>query len=133
MLAHVFADFQANMWLYISIPFISGIIGYVTKVVAIKMMFAPMDFLGFKIGPIPIGWQGIVPRKAEKMATISVDLMTSRLINANEVFARLDPNRIAKEIEVPMTAAAKEMLGSNPLPLAVTKSEGISDFLTSGL
>ena len=45
MLAHVFADFQANMWLYISIPFISGIIGYVTKVVAIKMMFAPMDFM----------------------------------------------------------------------------------------
>jgi uncharacterized membrane protein YheB (UPF0754 family) len=109
MLAHVIADFQANMWLYISIPFISGIIGYVTKVVAIKMMFAPMDFLGFKIGPIPIGWQGIVPRKAEKMATISVDLMTSRLINANEVFARLDPNRIAKEIEVPMTAAAEEI------------------------
>jgi hypothetical protein len=45
MLAQVIADFQANMWLYISIPFISGIIGYVTKVVAIKMMFAPMDFL----------------------------------------------------------------------------------------
>ena len=109
MLAHVFADFQANMWLYISIPFISGIIGYVTKVVAIKMMFAPMDFLGFKIGPIPIGWQGIVPRKAEKMATISVDLMTSRLINANEVFARLDPNRIAKEIEIPMLAAAEDI------------------------
>ena len=109
MLDHVIADFQANMWLYISIPFVSGIIGYVTKVVAIKMMFAPMDFLGFKIGPIPIGWQGIVPRKAEKMATISVDLMTSKLINANEVFARLDPNRIAKEIEVPMTAAAEEI------------------------
>lgn len=109
MLDHVIAEFQAHMWLYISIPFISGIIGYVTKVVAIKMMFAPMDFLGIKIGPIPIGWQGIVPRKAEKMATISVDLMTSRLINANEVFARLDPNRIAKEIEVPMTAAAEEI------------------------
>ena len=109
MLDHVIAEFQANMWLYISIPFVSGIIGYVTKVVAIKMMFAPLDFWGFKIGPIPIGWQGIVPRKAEKMATISVDLMTSRLINANEVFARLDPNRIAKEIEVPMTAAAEEI------------------------
>jgi uncharacterized membrane protein YheB (UPF0754 family) len=65
------------------------------------MMFAPMDFLGFRIFGIPIGWQGIVPRKAEKMATISVELMTSRLITANEVFARLDPHRIAKEIEVP--------------------------------
>lgn len=100
---------MAHMWLYISIPFISGLVGYVTKVVAIQMMFAPLDFIGFKIMGIPIGWQGIVPRKAEKMATISVELMTSRLINANEVFARLDPQRIAKEIEIPMTAAAEEI------------------------
>ncbi|PTQ89010.1 DUF445 domain-containing protein [Agitococcus lubricus] len=112
MIAEIIADFQANMWLYISIPFVSGIIGYVTKVVAIQMMFLPMDFIGFKIFGIPIGWQGIVPRKAEKMATISVDLMTSRLINANEVFARLDPQRIAKEIEGPMTAAAEEITRS---------------------
>jgi hypothetical protein len=49
MFAQAIADFQANPWLYISIPFISGIIGYVTKVVAIQMMFAPMDFWGFKI------------------------------------------------------------------------------------
>ena len=63
MFAQAIADFQANPWLYISIPFISGIIGYVTKVVAIQMMFAPMDFWGFKIFGIPIGWQGIVPRR----------------------------------------------------------------------
>ncbi|MEL0027686.1 MAG: DUF445 domain-containing protein, partial [Perlucidibaca sp.] len=71
------AEFKADMWLYISIPFISGIIGYVTKVVAIKMMFYPINFWGIK--PF-LGWQGIVPRKAEKMATIAVDLMTERLI-----------------------------------------------------
>lgn len=40
----IWADFQQNFWLYISIPFISGIIGYVTKVVAIQMMFAPLEF-----------------------------------------------------------------------------------------
>ena len=109
MLDHLIADFMKNWVLYVSIPFVSGIIGYVTKVVAIRMMFAPMDFIGFKIFGIPIGWQGIVPRKAEKMATISVELMSTRLITANEVFARLDPHRIAKEIEGPMTAAAEEI------------------------
>ena len=56
MLDSVIADFQAHWVLYVSIPFISGIIGYVTKVVAIHMMFAPMDFIGFKIFGIPIGW-----------------------------------------------------------------------------
>jgi len=100
-------EFQANMWLYISIPFISGFIGYITKIVAIEMMFSPLEFVGIK--PI-FGWQGIVPRKAVKMATISVELMTTRLITAEEIFARLDPNRIAKELEVPMTAAVEEIV-----------------------
>ena len=74
MLESMWADFQQHFWLYISIPFISGIIGYVTKVVAIHMMFSPLEFKGIK--PI-FGWQGIVPRKAEKMATTAVNLMTS--------------------------------------------------------
>lgn len=100
-------EFQANMWLYISIPFISGLIGYITKVVAIEMMFSPLEFIGIK--PF-FGWQGIVPRKAVKMATISVELMTTRLITAEEIFARLDPKRIAKEIEAPMTAAVEEIV-----------------------
>jgi len=107
MFEQAIADFQANMWLYISIPFISGIIGYVTKVVAIQMMFSPMEFVGIK--PF-LGWQGIVPRKAEKMAMISVDLMTSKLIKPSEIFGRLDPERIAKEIEVPMMAAAEDVV-----------------------
>lgn len=107
MFEQFIAEFKADMWLYISIPFISGIIGYVTKVVAIQMMFSPMEFVGIK--PF-LGWQGIVPRKAEKMAMISVDLMTSKLIKPSEIFARLDPQRIAKEIEVPMMAAAEDIV-----------------------
>lgn len=107
MLDQAIAEFQANMWLYISIPFVSGLVGYVTKVVAIQMMFAPMEFIGIK--PF-LGWQGIVPRKAEKMATISVDLMTKKLIKPAEMFSRLDPHRIAKEIEQPMTAATEDIV-----------------------
>ncbi|PQA49460.1 DUF445 domain-containing protein [Amnimonas aquatica] len=107
MIEQAIADFQANMWLYISIPFISGIIGYVTKVVAIQMMFSPLEFKGIK--PF-FGWQGIVPRKAEKMATVAVELMTSKLIKPSEIFARLDPQRVAKEIEAPMMAAAEDIV-----------------------
>lgn len=40
-----------------------------------------------------------MPRKAEKMATTAVELMTAKLIKPEEIFARLDPKRIAKEIE----------------------------------
>lgn len=106
MLQEIIADFHQHLWLYISIPFISGFIGYVTKIIAIQMMFAPLEFKGIK--PF-IGWQGIVPRKAEKMATIAVELMTSKLIKPEEIFARLDPARIAKEIELPIMAAAEDI------------------------
>ena len=106
MLSAIIADFQANIWLYLMIPVISGLIGYVTKVIAVHMMFAPLEFWGIK--PF-LGWQGIVPRKAEKMATIAVDLMTSKLIKPEEIFARLDPGRIAQVIEGPMLLAAEDI------------------------
>ena len=109
MFQEMIADFQQNFWLYISIPFISGFIGYVTKVIAIQMMFAPLEFKGLRLFGLPLGWQGIVPRKAEKMATIAVELMTSKLIQPQEIFARLDPKRIAQEIEKPLMAAAEDI------------------------
>ena len=109
MFQSIIADFYQHLWLYLSIPFISGFIGYVTKVIAIQMMFAPLEFKGIRLFGLPIGWQGIVPRKAEKMATVAVELMTSKLIRPEEIFARLDPKRIAKEIELPMMAAAAEI------------------------
>src|SRR3546814_10481564 len=61
------------------------------------MMFQPIDFVGIK--PPYLGWQGIIPRNAAKMAGISVDLMTSQLISVREVFQRLDPERVARELE----------------------------------
>ncbi len=109
MLQSIIADFQQHFWLYVSIPFISGFIGYITKVIAIQMMFGPLEFKGVRLFGIPLGWQGIVPRKAEKMATTAVELMTTKLIKPEEIFARLDPKRIAKEIELPLMVAAEDI------------------------
>ena len=89
-------EFLDNIWLYLSMPIISGLVGWGTNVLAIKMMFYPIDFLGIK--PF-FGWQGIVPRKSEKMARIAVDTITSKLISVDEMFERLDSDRIADELE----------------------------------
>ncbi len=86
-------------WLYLSMPFIAAIIGYGTKIVAIKMMFEPIEFFGIK--PF-LGWQGIIPKKAAIMSAIACDTLTSRLIQPEEIFARLDPERVAQELEKPM-------------------------------
>src|ERR1700748_3395250 len=47
-------DFKEHWWLYLSMPIIASIIGYLTKIVAIRMMFEPLEFIGIK--PF-LGWQ----------------------------------------------------------------------------
>lgn len=99
-------NFMANHWLYLSMPVIAAIIGYVTKIAAVRMMFQPLEFVGIK--PY-LGWQGVIPRKAEKMASIAVDVITTKLITIDEIFARLDPQQIATEIEKPMLGAVEQI------------------------
>jgi len=86
-------------------PFMSGIVGYVTNRVALYMTFEPLEFVGvplFRLKDQPwgfFGWQGIIPTKAAKMASMSVDLMQEKLINVKEVFSRLDPKRFSEVME----------------------------------
>ncbi|MGH3449337.1 MAG: DUF445 domain-containing protein [Haloechinothrix sp.] len=93
--------------IYPSIPVIAALIGYVTKLVAIRMMFEPLEFVGIK--PF-LGWQGIVPRRAARMAGIACDLMTEQLIKPADVMERLCPERIAKEIEEPLHSAVEDIV-----------------------
>lgn len=104
--AEIVADVQRNWWLYASMPFVAALIGYGTKIVAIRMMFEPIEFMGWR--PF-LGWQGIVPRKAAIMAGIACDTMTTKLIRPEDIFRKLDANRIAKEIEQPLLAAIEDI------------------------
>ncbi|MGH8453396.1 MAG: DUF445 domain-containing protein, partial [Nevskiales bacterium] len=101
-----------HWFLYLSMPVVAAIIGYVTKLVAIRMMFEPIEFIGLNtrlFGYRVFGWQGIVPRKAKDMAEIACDTMTKRLLTPQDVFARIDPARVAREIEKPLLDAVDEI------------------------
>jgi uncharacterized membrane protein YheB (UPF0754 family) len=103
----IFADFAEHWPVYVSIPVVAALIGYGTKLVAIRMMFQPVEFLGIK--PF-FGWQGIVPKRAARMASIACDTMTEQLIKPADVVARLDADRIAKEIEKPLLAGVEDIV-----------------------
>lgn len=77
-------------WKLLMIPFTYGFVGWVTNWLALKMTFYPIQFIGF---PPFLGWQGIIPRKAHKMASKSVDVITERLLNIKEVFLKVDPKK----------------------------------------
>jgi uncharacterized membrane protein YheB (UPF0754 family) len=77
-----------------AIPVIAGLIGLVTNWVAVRMMFEPIAFRG--IGRI--GWQGVIPSKAAKMASISVDKGLAKLGSLSEFYEKLDPDAIARHV-----------------------------------
>ena len=66
-----------------------------TNWLAIKLTFYPIEFRGIK--PF-LGWQGIIPSKARKMAEISVDSTLSRIGSVSEIVEQIDPSVITAHI-----------------------------------
>lgn len=84
-----------TFWKYVSIPFVSAVVGWLTNVVALKMTFYPLEFHGIW----KIGWQGIIPSRAGVMAGKAVDLLTGNLITIEDRFDQIEPERVAEELE----------------------------------
>jgi uncharacterized membrane protein YheB (UPF0754 family) len=104
----------------ITVPFVTGVIGYTTNWTGVLMLFYPVHFRGlrapwlqrvarrlpYKVRQIPglmiggIGWQGIVPSRAAKMGSLAVDSGIAKLGTPKEFFHQLDPEKIAEQIIV---------------------------------
>ncbi len=121
-------NFWSDPWLYISIPIICALVGWGTNSLAIKMAFKPLKFVGI---PPFLGWQGVIPRMADKIARDTVDTMSETLLDLDELFGKLDSKRIIEEVEPIMpemieTIINKVMLAEAPkaweaLPVAIKK------------
>ncbi|PCJ40792.1 MAG: DUF445 domain-containing protein [Moraxellaceae bacterium] len=92
---------------YLLMPLVAGFVGYITKVFALEMMFLPLEFKGIK--PY-LGWQGVVPRKAPKMAATATDLLLGRLFTLEELIGRLDGKRMGKEMEHHLRSMTDSMI-----------------------
>ncbi len=85
-----------DFWKYASIPFVAGVVGWGTNWAAIQLTFRPLEFIGRK--PY-LGWQGIIPSKAARMAGIFVDSTMVKLGTLPELFEQMEPAKIAAQIE----------------------------------
>jgi uncharacterized membrane protein YheB (UPF0754 family) len=65
---------------------------------ALKMVFYPINFWGFHLGPLPVGWQGIVPRKAGRISGIITDNTLSKLGSIREFLQAMDLDDMARII-----------------------------------
>jgi uncharacterized membrane protein YheB (UPF0754 family) len=104
----------------ISIPLFTGVLGYLTNWTGVLMLFKPLRFHGL---PIPalrtmsrrpgrraralplvshagaVGWQGIIPARADTMARTAMDLVLGVEVGgAAELYRELEPERIAERL-----------------------------------
>ena len=98
--------FRKRPGTYLIIPFIAAFVGWFTNWLAVQMIFYPVEFRGIDIlrkDEVPLGllgWQGIVPCKTRKMSDTMVTMVTTQLLNVQEVFRRLDP-KVCAELLAP--------------------------------
>lgn len=77
-------------------PVTYGFIGWLTNVVALKMMFYPMKFIGI---PPFLGWQGIVPRKATGLALKVVNILSEKLLKIEEFFEKIPSDKLGESYQ----------------------------------
>src|ERR1700759_2838277 len=103
----------------ISVPLFTWVIGYITHWTGVLILLQPLPFHGrhvpglkvlFPILPrrvqgLPLirydgglGWQGIVPSRGDKMASIAVDNGLLKLGNMSDFYRELEPERIAEHL-----------------------------------
>jgi uncharacterized membrane protein YheB (UPF0754 family) len=98
-------DVGANWLIYLSMPLVAAFVGWSTKIVALEMVYRPLEFKG--IGPI--GWQGIVPRRAGKVGSKTIDLLTSNLLKPEELLDRIDAGEAVDALRDPLVQSVDEI------------------------
>lgn len=99
------SDFGANWLIYLSMPLVAAFVGWSTKIVALEMIYRPREFKG--IGPI--GWQGIVPRRAGKVGSKTIELLTTNLLKPEELLERIDAAEAVEALRGPLVEAIDEI------------------------
>jgi uncharacterized membrane protein YheB (UPF0754 family) len=104
-LEQIAADFKLNWFIYLSMPLVAAFVGYTTKLVALQMLYRPIEFVG--VGPI--GWQGVVPRRAGKTAALTIQMLTDKLLKPEEILDKIDAQEAVDELREPLTRTIDAM------------------------
>lgn len=86
---------RPDFWAVLSIIPVTAFVTWAHVWMALKMVFYPITFWGFHLGPLPVGWQGIVPRKAGRISGIITDNTLSKLGSLREFLEAMDPEDMA--------------------------------------
>jgi uncharacterized membrane protein YheB (UPF0754 family) len=104
-LSEILLDFREHWVIYFSMPLVAAFVGWSTKIVAMEMIYRPLEFKG--IGPI--GWQGIIPRRAGKVGSTTIELLTANLLKPEELLSRIDAKEAVEVLREPLSASINDI------------------------
>ena len=85
-------------------PLICGVIGYLTNVVAVKMIFRPHE----RVSLMGIGFQGVLAKHQEHFARMLAAIIVRDLVSAGDLVEELGKPKAVDQLE----SAAKSMAGA---------------------
>lgn len=101
---------RPDFWGFITIPIVASVVTWLHVWMALKMVFYPITFWGVHVGRLPLGWQGIVPRKAGKISGILVDQSLSKIGSLDEFFKEMKPDEMAEFISETLMDNVEEFI-----------------------
>lgn len=97
---------RPDFWGVVTIPVIAAVVTWVHVWMAMKLVFHPVNFVGI---PPYLGWQGVVPRRAGKIAGVLVDKTLSKLGSIESIFNDMEPEKIADHLSRSVKDRIEEM------------------------
>lgn len=98
---------QALEWLLLaSIPVVACLFTWFHIWMAIQMMFRPLKFIGlwqYKDTGMGIGWQGVIPRKAGKMAATGYHCAREFIMGARAIMNSVPPQGLVSKVRGPLS------------------------------
>ncbi|MBS4008905.1 MAG: DUF445 family protein [Clostridium sp.] len=114
---------------FVLLPLTGAVIGWVTNVLAIRLLFRPLQPL--RLGPLT--FQGLIPKRRGQIAYTVGEVVAEQLFSVDELAGQLDMPSIQQEIERLVCNAVDrwcaEKIGVLPKVMRQTLSQRLSDLV----
>lgn len=89
----------------IATPILTGVVGYVTNWLAIKMLFRPHTKKWYSMG-----WVGVIPKKREKLAKEVAEMVGRKLLSPDDILGSIKNKSVQKALEKTVEKALTDFL-----------------------
>ena len=96
------------MYALLTLPLISALIGYITNVVAIRLLFWPQQPINFGFFKL----QGVLPKRQAEIAISVGELVEERLLSLDEVIDQVNTPEVRERLVVTITDVMRDKLDS---------------------